>query len=109
MVAVSRKVPSYVHARVAELGAAGQVSPSGPAVWTAVRLVASSNSYARGIARRIIHSDHGTQFRSWAFTSRAKQSGLLPSMGSIGDCYDSAVIKSFWSRMQVELTWQEVP
>ena len=29
---------------------------------------------------------------------RAKDSGLLASMGSIGDCYES-----FWSRMQVEL------
>ena len=24
-------------------------------------------------------------------------------MGSINDCYDNAVIESFWSRMQVEL------
>ena len=24
-------------------------------------------------------------------------------MGSIGDCFDNAVIESFWSRMQVEL------
>jgi transposase InsO family protein len=51
----------------------------------------------------IIHSDHGTQFTSWAFTQRAIDSGLLPSMGSIGDCYDNAVIESFWSRTQVEL------
>ena len=51
----------------------------------------------------IIHSDHGVQFSSWAFTHRAKASGLLPSMGSIGDCYDNAMIESFWSRMQVEL------
>ena len=51
----------------------------------------------------IIHSDHGVQFGSWAFTTRAQQSGLVPSMGSVGDCYDNAVIESFWSRMQVEL------
>jgi transposase InsO family protein len=51
----------------------------------------------------IIHSDHGTQFTSWAFTRRARDSGLLPSMGSIGDCYDNAVIESFWGRMQTEL------
>ncbi|QZN87079.1 integrase core domain-containing protein [Cellulomonas sp. C5510] len=44
-----------------------------------------------------------SQFGSWAFTRRAKDSGLVPSMGSIGDCYDNAVIESFWSRMQVEL------
>jgi transposase InsO family protein len=50
-----------------------------------------------------IHSDQGTQFTSWAFTRRAIDSGLLPSMGSVGDCYDNAMIGSFWSRMQVEL------
>jgi putative transposase len=43
------------------------------------------------------------QFASWAFTQRAKDSGLLPSMGSVGDCYDNAMIEAFWSRMQVEL------
>ncbi|WP_306356276.1 MULTISPECIES: IS3 family transposase [unclassified Nocardia] len=51
----------------------------------------------------IIHSDQGTQFGSWAFTQRAKDSGLVPSMGSVGDCYDNAMMESFWSRMQVEL------
>jgi putative transposase len=51
----------------------------------------------------IIHSDQGVQFASWAFTDRAKASGLVPSMGSVGDCYDNSMIESFWSRMQVEL------
>jgi putative transposase len=51
----------------------------------------------------VIHSDQGTQFTSWAFTRRAVDSGLLPSMGSVGDCYDNAMMESFWSRVQVEL------
>jgi len=51
----------------------------------------------------VIHSDQGTQFTSWAFTRRAVDSGLLPSMGSVGDCFDNAVMEAFWSRMQVEL------
>jgi transposase InsO family protein len=51
----------------------------------------------------IIHSDQGTQFTSWAFTRRAIDSGLLPSMGSVGDCFDNAMMESFWSRLQVEL------
>jgi transposase InsO family protein len=54
-------------------------------------------------AGTIVHSDHGTQYTSWAFTRRAKESGLVPSMGTIGDCYDNAVIESFWGRMQTEL------
>lgn len=51
----------------------------------------------------ILHSDQGTQFASWAFTTRLKDSGLLASMGSIGDCFDNAVAEAFWARMQVEL------
>lgn len=58
----------------------------------------------------VIHSDQGTQFTSWAFTRRALDSGLMPSMGAVGSCFDNAMIESFWSRMQVELldrqTWR---
>ena len=36
-------------------------------------------------------------------TKRAIDSGLLPSVGSVDDSYDNAVIEWFWSRMQVEL------
>jgi transposase InsO family protein len=43
------------------------------------------------------------QFTSWAFSQRAKASGLVPSMGGVGACYDRAMIEAFWSRMQVEL------
>src|SRR5713101_7836882 len=53
----------------------------------------------------VIHSDQGTQFTSWAFTRRAVDSGLLPSMGSVGDCFDNAVMEAFWSRVQVESPW----
>lgn len=33
----------------------------------------------------------------------ARDSGLIPSMGSIGDCYDNGMIEAFWGRMQTEL------
>jgi transposase InsO family protein len=67
-----------------------------------------TNALGMAIDRRdpdgtVIHSDQGVQFTSWAFTQRVKDAGLLPSMGSVGDCFDNAVIESFWSRMQVEL------
>jgi transposase InsO family protein len=75
-------------------------SPTAALVTNALGMAIDTRRPAAGT---IIHSDHGAQFGSWAFTTRAKQSGLVPSMGSIGDCYDNAVIESFWSRMQVEL------
>lgn len=51
----------------------------------------------------VIHGDHGTQFTSWTFTDRARRAGLLPSLGTVGDPYDNAVVESFWGRMQTEL------
>ena len=49
----------------------------------------------RGPEGTVIHSDQGTQFTSWAFTRRALDSGLVPSMGSVGSCFDNAMIESF--------------
>lgn len=58
----------------------------------------------------IIHSDHGTQYTSWAFGKRVRDAGLLGSMGTIGDCYDNSMMESFWGTMQLELldtkTWK---
>ena len=51
----------------------------------------------------IVHADHGVQFTSWAFTNKIRSSGLMPSFGTIGDCYDNAMMESFWSSMQIEL------
>jgi putative transposase len=54
-------------------------------------------------AGTVIHSDHGSQFTSWAFSERVRQAGLVPSIGSVGDAFDNAVIESFWARLQTEL------
>jgi putative transposase len=51
----------------------------------------------------ILHSDHGSQYTSWAFGKRLRDAGLLGSMGTIGDCYDNAMMESFWHTMQLEL------
>ncbi|RZB19590.1 hypothetical protein StrepF001_12710 [Streptomyces sp. F001] len=61
---------------------------------------ATNNTSNYEVLRRPLES---TQFGSWAFTQRARASGLLPSMGSIGDCVDNAMMESFWARVQVEL------
>ena len=47
------------------------------------------------------------QYTSWAFTDWAGDSGLVPSMGSIGD--DNAIMESFWGRVQVELLGGDEP
>jgi len=49
-----------------------------------------------------VQANHGVQFTSWVFTNKIRDSGLIPSFGTIGDCYD-AMMESFWSSMQIEL------
>ena len=51
----------------------------------------------------VIHSDHGSQFTSWAFSESVRKLGLISSMGTVGDCYDNAPMESFWGSMQIEL------
>ena len=75
-------------------------SPTAALVTNALGMAINSRRPQPGT---LIHSDQGVQFASWAFTDRAKASGLVPSTGSVGDCYDNSMIESFWSRMQVEL------
>ena len=85
----------------------------GWAIDSTATAVLTTNALTMAIEQRtpaegaIIHSDQGSQFTSWLFTDRAHSSGLVPSMGSVGDCYDNAMIEAFWSRMQVELLDQK--
>jgi putative transposase len=51
----------------------------------------------------IHHSDHGCQYTSLAFGQRLLAAGILPSTGSVGDCYDNAVVEAFFSSLKVEL------
>ena len=51
----------------------------------------------------LIHTDHGPQFTSWTFSQKVKASGLVRSIGTVGDAYDNAVVESFWGSMQIEL------
>jgi len=51
----------------------------------------------------VLHSDHGSQYTSWAFGQRLRAAGLLASMGTVGDCYDNSMMESFWGTMQLEL------
>jgi putative transposase len=51
----------------------------------------------------VLHADHGPQFTSWAFGENLRRHNLLESFGTVGDCFDNAVMESFWGRMQTEL------
>jgi len=68
------------------------------------------NALSMAVTRRqpekgktILHSDHGAQYTAWAFGKRIRDAGILGPMGTVGDCYDNAMMESFWHTMQLEL------
>ena len=48
------------------------------------------------------HSDQGAQYTSLAFGMACHQAGVVPSMGSVGDCYDNAMAESFFATLKTE-------
>jgi len=55
----------------------------------------------------IHHSDQGTQYASDDYQQLLEQHGLQVSMSAQGDCYDNAVMESFWATLKTELIHQE--
>ena len=51
----------------------------------------------------IHHSDQGSQYTSLAFGNRCRQATIIPSMGSVGDCFDNAMCESFFATLECEL------
>ncbi len=51
----------------------------------------------------IHHSDQGSQYTGHAFRNRLKAHGIQWSMSYKGDCYDNAVVESFFKSLKVEL------
>lgn len=61
-------------------------------------------AYAQRRPKRIIHhSDHGSEYTAVAFSSRCRELGITMSMGSVGDCFDNAMMESFFSSLEAEV------
>jgi putative transposase len=48
----------------------------------------------------IHHSDQGSQDTSLAFGARCREAGVRPSMGSVGDAYDTALGEAFFATLE---------
>ena len=54
----------------------------------------------------IHHSDHGGQYTSIDFGRTLRTSGVVASMGSIGDAFDNAMAESFFATLKEELIYR---
>lgn len=55
----------------------------------------------------IHHSDRGVQYASDKYQALLKQHGMRSSMSAKGDCYDNAVMESFYHSLKNELVYHE--
>lgn len=55
----------------------------------------------------LIHSDRGVQYRGNEYQETLKAYGIECSMSRKGNCWDNAVMESFFSRLKVELVYAE--
>jgi transposase InsO family protein len=53
----------------------------------------------------IHHSDRGSQYCSIDYQAVLRKHGLLISMSGKGNCYDNAVVETFFKTIKSELIW----
>jgi putative transposase len=56
----------------------------------------------------LLHSDQGATYTSGAYQRLVSQAGLVASMSRKGNCYDNAVVESFFSTLKNELVHDQV-
>jgi transposase InsO family protein len=62
----------------------------------------------RGVKEGLVHhSDRGVQYASLQYQILLARYGITASMSGKGDCYDNAMIESFWSTLKTELIYLE--
>lgn len=66
----------------------------------AVNMAVWNRRPAHGV---IHHSDHGSQYTSLAFGRTLRMSGVVGSMGTVGDALDNALAESFFATLQRDL------
>jgi len=54
------------------------------------------------------HSDRGVQYACGEYRSILERQGITASMSRTGDCYDNALMESFWGTLKTELTHHEL-
>lgn len=83
--------------RVVGWAVSTQLSPALPL--TALHRALASRQPGPGLLH---HSDRGIQYASGAYQDTLRRFGLLASMSRRGDCYDNAVVESFFHTLKVE-------
>jgi putative transposase len=56
----------------------------------------------------IHHSDRGSQYCSIDYQAELRKHGILTSMSGKGNCYDNAMVETFFKTLKSELVWRTI-
>ncbi len=56
----------------------------------------------------IHHSDRGSQYFSVEYQAELRRHGIRISMSGKGNCYDNAMVETFFKTIKSELVWRTV-
>jgi putative transposase len=62
----------------------------------------------RPAAGLLHHSDRGSQYCSNAYQAELRRHGIVVSMSGKGNCYDNAMVETFFKTLKSELVWRTV-
>jgi len=54
----------------------------------------------------LLHSDRGSQYAIYCYQVLLKRNSILCSMSGKGNCWDNAVMESFYHTLKIELIYQ---
>lgn len=78
--------------------------PDGQLVLDALAMAIAQRRPSPGL---IHHTDQGIQYASRLYRSRLQTQGMRPSMSRKGNCYDNAVVESFFSSLKNEWVFHQ--
>lgn len=70
---------------------------------SALRMALSQRDVSEGL---IHHSDRGVQYACHEYQGELRTRGIISSMSRKGDCWDNAVVESFFRTMKVDLIYR---
>ena len=62
----------------------------------------------RPAAGLIHHSDRGSQYCSIDYQAELRKHGILISMSGKGNCYDNAMVETFFKTLKSEFVWRTI-
>ena len=74
----------------------------------ALSALRKSLTMCRPRAGLVHHSDRGSQYCSIDYQAELRKHGIMISMSGKGNCYDNAMVETFFKTLKLELVWRTV-